>query len=121
MVEEKKITLVYYPDQPIEARLVTLTPKLAEAKMMGEWWADDCLKPVSAAEPIDRYWNGNTAEIEYEGRPIAAEKVAVVTGEGEDLAVQGVMIISTGPIASILGPAEPCLLVEFLFTAPRNR
>ena len=47
--------------------------------------------------------------------------IAAVTGDGEDLAVQGAMMISTEAVPSILEPGKECLFVELLFTAPRNR
>ncbi|HET6251033.1 MAG TPA: hypothetical protein VFE47_25320 [Tepidisphaeraceae bacterium] len=105
--------------QPVVAHIVTLTPSLADEKMMGEWWGEDCLRRPLNPLPIDRYWNWNSHEISYGDRTLTAEKVAVVTGAGEELAVQGAMMISSEPVASVTG--RPCLLLELLFTAPRNR
>ena len=104
--------------QEIEGRLVTLTPALAGEKVMGEWRGEDCLKNPLIPLPIDRYWNWNTHQIEYDGRILSGEKVAAVTGENEDLAVQGAIIVSTEFIDSVDG--RPCLLVEF-FSRRRNR
>ncbi len=73
------------------------------------------------ANPIDLHWDWNKVEIEFEGRQLHSEKVAVITGEGENLAVQGAMLISTDAVPSGLERGEKCLLVELLFTAPRNR
>jgi hypothetical protein len=67
---------------------------------------------------LNRYWDWNSLAIEYEGRILRSEKVAIVTG---DAAVQGAMMISAEPVNSALDPGKPALFVELLFTAPRNR
>ena len=90
-------------------------------KMAGAWWDDISLEAPLKANPIDLHWNWNRVEIEFDGRTLRSEKLAVITGEGEDLAVQGAMLISTDPVPSGLEPGEKCLLVELLFTAPWNR
>ena len=43
---------------------------------------------------IDRDWDWADLEIEGDGRILASQKLAVVTGDG---AVQGAMMISTDP------------------------
>jgi hypothetical protein len=120
MIEEKPVSLVLYR-QPIEARIVTLTPELADSKVMGGWWDEDCLKQNFDPEPIDRHWDWNSHEIVYDGQAIESAKVAIVTGEEEHLAVQGAMMISSEAIQSLQEPGKECLLLELLFTAPRNR
>lgn len=97
MIDEKSVTLVFQ-EQLIEARIVALTPELADAKVMGEWWSEECLKPDLDPQPIDRYWNWKTYQISYNEQHLQSEKVAVVTGEGEDLAVQGAMLVSSEPV-----------------------
>jgi hypothetical protein len=62
--------------------------------------------------------NWNEMGIEYEGSPLAIQKVAIVTG---DQAAQGAMMISTDPVPSIVAPGRHALFVELLFTSPRNR
>jgi len=70
----------------------------------------------------DREWDWNKIEIKHDGRVLPAEKVAIATGETHgELQVQGAMMISTTPIVSQLEPGTPCLLLELLFAAPRNR
>src|SRR5207248_10380078 len=46
------------------------------------------------------------------------EKVAIVTGDG---LVQGAMMISSEPVDSVLLKDSTALMIELLFTAPRNR
>src|SRR4051794_29514323 len=119
MFRSRPITLVLPPSQPVVAKIVPLTPELADAHLMGAWWRDDSLKESFSNEPIDRYWDWNEFTIEDRGRPLPSERIAVVTGEAADLAVQGAMMISTELIESVLEPGERCLLLELLFTAPR--
>ena len=119
MIDEQPITL-WFDGKEIEARISSLTDKLADEKL-GQWWQDEDLKERFDPEPIDRRWNVSKLVIEYEGRILASERVAVVTGEGEHLAVEGAMLISTEPIESKLQHGRFCLLLELLFTAPRNR
>jgi len=121
MIIEKKITLILHPGRPVEARIVELTGQLIDTKMADAWWGDDSLKATFTSSPIDRRWNWSAREIEYEGRLLRSVKVAAVTGEGEESAVQGAMMISTEPVPSVLEPGKACLFVELLFTAPRNR
>jgi len=73
MIEEKPITLTLNPDQPIDARIVALTPDMADEKVMKSWWEDECLKKSFAVKPIDRYWDWN--KIEIEAAPIVFEDV----------------------------------------------
>jgi hypothetical protein len=120
MIVKKKVKLLYL-GEAIEARIVTLSKKLLKEKMMGQWWEEDCLKTRFEVEPIDREWNWSNAEIMYEGRALASVKVAIVTGAGKDLAVQGAMMISIEQIPSAMEAGKSCLLLELLFTAPRNR
>jgi len=120
MIEERPITLILKPhNQPVKATIVTLTPELADQKVMGGWWHEDCLKDVYEP-PIDSDWDWNNYELVFEDIYLEFEKVAVITGEGEDLAVQGAMLVSTEPVDSV-DDGQPCLLLELLFTAPRNR
>jgi hypothetical protein len=121
MIEDRPITVILHPGRPVEARIVTLTPQLVDMRMAGAWWDDRSLEAPLKANPIDLHWDWNKAEIEFEDRKLRSEKVAVITGEGENLAVQGAMLVSTDPVPSGLDPGEKCLLVELLFTAPRNR
>lgn len=122
MWRDKPITLLLAPRRPIRAKLVNLASELAENKVMGAWWDEDCLDRVVADNEIDRFWNWNVVDVEFEGRPLPHIKVAVVTGGEKELAVQGAMVISTEPVASSVEPdSAGCLLLEYLFTAPRNR
>jgi hypothetical protein len=95
MIAEKVVQLRLF-NQPIKARIVTLTAELAEKKLMRDWWADDCLKHPIEPRPIDMFWDWNSYQVNYEGRILSAEKVAVVTGSGAGLEVQGAMVISAG-------------------------
>jgi hypothetical protein len=115
----KLTTLFFAPTgQYVEAQIVELTAALAERQIHRGWWMDDNLLEQFDPPPIDRHWNWNEMGIEYDGRPLVAEKVAIVTG---DQAVQGAMMISAEPVPSVLSSAAGALFVELLFTAPRNR
>jgi len=89
------------------------------AKLTLNIWTDESLKDHFDPLPIDRYWNWNEIQIDYDGRVLPCQKVAVVAGPSGE--VQGAMMISTEPVPSILVPNERGLFVELLFTAPRNR
>jgi hypothetical protein len=112
-------TLFFAPtNQFVEAQIVELTADLAGRYIHHDWWTDDGLLDQFDTYPIDRHWNWNEMGIEYDGRALAAEKVAIVTG---DQAVQGAMMISIEPVPSTLAPGTGALFIELLFTAPRNR
>jgi hypothetical protein len=115
-----KLTMLFFAPtgQYVEAQIVELTADIVERQIHRGWWADDSLYEQFDPPPIDRHWNWNEMGIEYGGKPLAAEKVAITTG---DQAVQGAMMISTKPVPSILSPGAGALFVELLFTAPRNR
>ncbi|HWE93205.1 MAG TPA: hypothetical protein VG269_04460 [Tepidisphaeraceae bacterium] len=115
----KLTTLFFAPTgEYVEAQIVELRVDLAERKIHRGWWTDESLLAQFDPPPIDRHWNWNEMGIEYAGKPLAAEKVAIITG---DQAVQGAMMISTEPVPSIWRPGAGSLFVELLFTAPRNR
>ena len=115
----KVTTLFFAPTgQYVEAQIAELTADLAEQRIHRDWWADDGLLQHFDPPPIDRHWNWNEIGIEHDGRTLATEKVAIVTG---DQAVQGAMMISADPVSSMLAPGAEALFVELLFTAPRNR
>ena len=90
-----------------------LPSELIDEKMT-RWWIDPSLKPVSEGPPaIDYAWDWNGVGIEYEGRELAAERVGVLTGDGE---VQGAMLISTEPVRSRMefgAAALLCLSIGF--------
>jgi hypothetical protein len=115
-----KITSLYFApaDQYVEAQIMRLTPEMAETGIHRSWWLDESLLEEFDSAPIDRYWNWNEMEIEYNGRLLDSVKAAILTG---DRAVQGAMMISTEPVSSLLTPTVGALFVELLFTAPRNR
>ncbi|MFI5380040.1 MAG: hypothetical protein ACHRHE_12145 [Tepidisphaerales bacterium] len=118
MVVSKSTALFFSPaSQYVEARIVALTKHLAD-RIHRDWWIDASLSEHFDPPPIDRYWNWNEIGIEYDGRPLESEKVAVVTADG---AVQGAMMISVEAVPSVLAPGQGALFVEMLFTAPRNR
>ena len=119
MLLPKVTTLFFAPTgQYVEAKIVELTAEIADQRIHLDWWADANLSSKLDPLPIDRHWNWNEMGIEYEGSPLAIQKVAIVTG---DQAAQGAMMISTDPVPSILAPGKHALFVELLFTAPRNR
>lgn len=112
-------TLFYSPTgQYVEARIVELTAHLADREIHRGWWEDSCLLDQFDPPPIDLHWNWNEMGIEYDGKPLASEKYAIVTG---DNAVQGAMMMCTDTVPSVLAPSRKALFVEMLFTAPRNR
>jgi hypothetical protein len=115
-----KITTLFFAptNQYVEAQIVELTADVAEQKIHRDWWKDAHLLDQFDPPPIDRRWNWKEMGIEYEGRTLATEKVAIVTG---DQAVQGAMMISVEPLPSVLSPVDGALFIELLFTAPRNR
>jgi hypothetical protein len=115
-----KITALFFAPtgQYVEAHIVQLTADIAKQQIHRDWWTDAELLDQLAPPPIDRNWNWNEMGIEYDGRSLADEKVAILTG---DRAVQGAMMISTEPVSSVLAPGASALFVELLFTAPRNR
>ena len=102
----------------MEAQIAELTPELAERRIHRDWWTDADLLDHFDPPPIDRHWNWNEMNIEYSGRILANEKVAILTA-GQ--VVQGAMMISAEPVPSVLTPGAGSLFVELLFTAPRNR
>lgn len=69
--------------------------------------------------PIDRHWDWNAIDIDYDGELLRSEKIALIVGENPS--VQGAMMISADPVNSAQAPGSPALFVELLFTAPRNR
>lgn len=119
MTVPRTTTLFFAPTrQFVEAHIVEMTPDLADRKIHLEWWADPALLDRLEPAPIDRFWNWNEMGIEFEDRPLAAKKLAVLTG---DDALQGAMTISTQGVPSVLESGRQTLFVELLFTAPRNR
>jgi hypothetical protein len=115
----KQTTLFFAPTgEYVEARIGELTPELAERRIHRDWWTDADLLDQFDPPPIDRHWNWNEIGVEYDNRLLAAQKVAILTG---NRAVQGAMMISTDAVQSALTPGASALFVELLFTAPRNR
>ena len=102
----------------VEATITTLPQKFVDQKIAAGWWQDSLVKPRLESPPIDRYWNWSSASIEYEGRILPSEKVAVITDDGE---VQGAMHVATEPVPSVYEPGASAAFIELLFTAPRNR
>jgi hypothetical protein len=121
MIKPKPITLFFHPENVnVAGEIVTLTAEMAGARVAGAWWTHKDLKDrFDPPPPIDLHWHWDDIGIEYEGRYLASEPVAVVAGEGDP--VQGAMLISTDPVPSILSPAHHGLFLERLFTAPWNR
>jgi len=120
MPEPSRIELVFAPTgELVSATIIPLTDKMIVDHISGRWWTDESLKDHFDPLPIDRYWNWNEIQIDYDGRVLPCQKVAVVAGPSGE--VQGAMMISTEPVPSILVPNERGLFVELLFTAPRNR
>ena len=119
MLLPKVTTLFFAPTgQYVEGKIVELNAEIADQQIHLDWWADANLSSKLDPLPIDRHWNWNEMGIEYEGSPLAIQKVTILTG---DQAAQGAMMISTDPVPSILAPGKHALFVELLFTAPRNR
>ena len=102
----------------VQAHLQVLSPEMIAVTISNRWWTDPALKEHLDPPPIDRAWDWNEMEIEYEGKLLASEKVGVLTDDGE---IQGAMLVSAEPVPSLLVPSESALFVELLFTAPRNR
>lgn len=120
MIDPKLTKLFHAPSkQYVEALIVWLTAEMVDKQISGDWWRDSALKSHFEIPPIDRHWNWNEMEIDYEGQILASEKYAIVAGENG--AVQGAMMISSEPVKSILDPQKQGLFIELLFTAPRNR
>jgi hypothetical protein len=119
MIQPKAAILYFAPAGVyVDAHIVPLTADMAEAQIMRDWWNEVCLELSSDQEPIDRHWDWRDLAIEYGGRILRSEKLAIVTGDG---AVQGAMLISTEAVDSGLTRGARTLFVELLFTAPRNR
>ncbi len=119
MIVSRSTTLLFSPTgRYAVARIVALTPHMADLRIHRDWWVDAALLDQLDPPPIDRYWNWNEIGIEYEGRPLESAKIALVTGDG---AVQGAMVISIDPVPSAIMPGKGALFVELLFTAPCNR
>jgi hypothetical protein len=121
MIQPRKTALFFHPEQAyVAGELVTLTDPVVEARIHAEWWAHEDLKAqFDPPPPIDRRWHWNDIDIEYEGRILASERIALVAGEGDP--VQGAMLISREPVASVLDSGQQGLFLERLFTAPWNR
>src|ERR1700723_2018925 len=100
--------LLFAPSgQYVEGKVVSLTPEMADRHIHQGWWDESCLKAHFEPQPIDRYWNWNNIEIEHEGRFLKSEKVALVVGDDES--VQGAMMLSVEPVASVLEPGAASL------------
>jgi hypothetical protein len=118
MIEPTATELWHAPSrQFVEAQIVTLTPRMIEEEVMGNWWSDPNLASDFVEEPIDLRWDWLDVVIEFAGRILASQKISIFSGGH----VQGAMQISTEPVNSIMEPGMRTLFVERLFTAPRNR
>src|SRR5690348_6273790 len=93
----------------VAAEVHALPPDLVDERITRRWWSDPFLKPVIEPAPIDRAWDWNGVAIEYNDRLLAAERVGILTGDGE---VQGAMLISTEPVPARLDFGAPALFVE---------
>jgi len=102
----------------VNAQLAILSTEQITRGISQTWWNDPALKTPLVPSPIDRAWQWEEMEIQYEGQLLASEKVGVITGDGY---IQGAMLISSEPIKSTLARDSAALFVELLFTAPRNR
>lgn len=119
MIQPRPVTLFFAPTkQYVAARIESLSQKMIEEEIHRDWWNDPALVDKFVPPPIDLHWNWTEFDIEQDGRKLASEKVAVVTGDG---LVQGAMLISTDPVPSSLSVSSGALFIELLFTAPRNR
>jgi hypothetical protein len=114
-----KTTSLYHDPSKryVEAQVVHLTADRIEGEIHKKWWSDESLKDIFDPEPIDRHWDWHASSIDYEERRISSEKIGIIAGGN----VQGVMLISTETVPSVLEPGAQALFVERLFTAPRNR
>jgi hypothetical protein len=121
MIHPTKVNLFLHPDQvDVTGKLVPLTDRMAVTRIHRRWWRHQDLKPhFDPPPPIDLHWDWTDIGIEYEGRDLACERIAIVAGAGA--AVQGAMLISTDPIPSVLDSGQQALFLERLFTAPWNR
>jgi hypothetical protein len=121
MIRRRKVHLFLHPDQvDVLGELVPLTDRLATSRIHKRWWQNEQLKPhFGPPPPIDLHWDWTDIGIEYEGRDLSSERVAIVAGAGAP--VQGAMLISSEPVPSVLEPRERALFLERLFTAPWNR
>ncbi|MFI5380838.1 MAG: hypothetical protein ACHRHE_16185 [Tepidisphaerales bacterium] len=119
MVLPRTTQLLFAPTgQYVEAWIVRLTLHMVREHLHRVWWMDVCLKHDFPEQPIDRHWDWSKMNIEFHGRVLISQKVAIITGDG---AVQGAMLVSTEAVDSALMHGEQALFVELLFTAPRNR
>jgi hypothetical protein len=121
MVQPRVVNLYFRPENAdVLGELVTLTDELVETRIHEMWWNHEDLKAhFDPPPPIDRYWQWSDIGIEYEGRLLTSEKVAILAGEGDP--VQGAMLISSEPVPSLLDGGKQGLFLERLFTAPWNR
>jgi hypothetical protein len=123
MIHPRPVTLFFDPDKEnVAGELVPLTREMIEASIRQAWWKNEDLKRLFEPPPpidLDWHWKWHETVIDFEGRPLACERVAIVAGEGNP--VQGAMMISREPVPSVLAPGEEALFVELLFTAPWNR
>ena len=101
----------------VEAIIVPITEDLLP-KIVPGWWQDSGLISAFVPKPIDLDWQWGDVEVEIDGRLFTAQKIAIVTGDGE---VQGAAMVTTEPVDSALEPGQGALFLERLFTAPRNR
>ena len=120
MIYSRPVELYFYPEkQYVAGQLLGLTDEMATERMHRVWWAHTDLKSNFDPPPIDHNWEWTDLGIEYEGRFLKSERIAIVAGD--DDAVQCAMLVSTEPVASVLNSGEMGLFVERLFTAPWNR
>ena len=115
------VDLLHVPTKTlIEAHVVVLTEAAINRGMGITWWNDPAIDADLAELEIDRGWDWAELSIERDGKALPAQKFGVVTGDG---AIQGAMMMSTGPVASerTSDVGEPALFVELLFAAPRTR
>ena len=59
MIEPGRTKLFLAPDRVyVEAKIVSLTEKMADDLILRGWWDEQCLDiPHDQPLPIDRYWN----------------------------------------------------------------
>ncbi|HVX84627.1 MAG TPA: hypothetical protein VH253_07410 [Phycisphaerae bacterium] len=119
MIEPVKTKLWFAPDRTYhEAEIIELNDELMARQLDGPWWLEEWIDEDLAAQEIDRHWSWSDCVVEVEGKEMRSAKVGVRTMDGM---VQGGMVITLKGIASRLAPGDQALLVEWLFTAPRNR